>query len=130
MKQNETLKAMLADYRPDLGDGDDYMRRLEAKLDAADTVRRMFEKERRRYRSRMVVAFAAGCVAGVLTAFYLLLHPIMVQSPIIEIPLLAQPLPLEHVGLMLNVLTIAAAGVCSAVFSTQCYRIIRRDYSV
>ena len=81
MKQNETLKAMLADYRPDLGDGDEYMQRLAAKLDAADAVRQLFEKERRRYRSRLVVAFAAGGVAGVLSAFYLMLHPIVVQSP-------------------------------------------------
>lgn len=130
MKQNETLKAMLADYRPDLGDGDEYMKRLEAKLDAADTVRRLFEKERRRYRSRLVVAFAAGGVAGVLSAFYLMLHPIVVQSPAIEIPILTQPMSLEHVGLIVNILTVAVIGVCAAVFSTQFYRLVKRDYSI
>lgn len=130
MKQNETLKAMLADYRPDLGDGDEYMQRLAAKLDAADAVRQLFEKERRRYRSRLVVAFAAGGVAGVLSAFYLMLHPIVVQSPAVEIPILTQPILLEHVGLIVNILTVAVIGVCAAVFSTQFYRLVKRDYPI
>lgn len=130
MKQNETLKDMLANYRPDMGDSEEYMQRLEAKLDAADTVRRLFEKERQRNRSRLVAAFASGCVAGVLATVYLLLHPIVVNIPVTESPLPVLPILLEHGGMILNVLTVATVGVCAAVFSTQFYRLVQRDYSV
>ena len=65
-----------------------------------------------------------------LTAFYLMLHPIVVQSPAIELPILTQALLLEHVGMIVNILTVAAIGVCVAMFSTQFYRLVKRDYSI
>ena len=51
MKRNRTLQKMLEDYRPDLGDGNEYMEQLQRRLEAVEAVKQLYETERRRTRS-------------------------------------------------------------------------------
>ena len=58
MKRNRTLQKMLEDYRPDLGDSNEYMEQLQRRLEAVEAVKQLYETERRRTHSQMAVAFA------------------------------------------------------------------------
>jgi len=124
MKQNETFKAMLADYHPDLGDGDRYVDDLGRRLEAIETVKRMYEAERRRMRSRMIVAFASGGVTGVAATIYLLLHPIAMVSPGRHLSVWLA----TNGNNLLTLLFITVFSVLVAVASTLAYRIFKKDY--
>ena len=51
MKRNRTLQKMLEDYRPDLGDSNEYMEQLQRRLETVEAVKQLYETERRRTRS-------------------------------------------------------------------------------
>ena len=59
---------MLEDYRPDLGDGNEYMEQLQRRLETVEAVKQLYETEQRRTRSQMAVAFASGGVTGAIVA--------------------------------------------------------------
>lgn len=75
---NDELKTLFNDYRPAMGDGDEYMERLEEKMLLLETVKRQGDEVRRRYRRGMVVAFATGTVLGAASMVFMLLHPLPV----------------------------------------------------
>lgn len=125
MKQNETFKAMLTDYRPDLGDGDEYMSNLQRRIDAIEAVKQMYETERRKMRNRMIVAFVSGGIAGVAMAFYIMLHPI---APITMDQLPAQWM-VANVNIIVKVLAITVFSVLIAIVSSLFYQIFKKDYS-
>lgn len=125
MKQNETLKAMLADYQPNLGDSYKYISNLQRRLDAIETVKQMYETERRKMRNRLIVAFVSGGIAGVAMAFYIMLHPI---APITMDQLPAQWM-VANVNIIVKVLAITVFSVLIAIVSTLFYQIFKKDYS-
>ena len=77
MQRNDTFKEMLSDFRPDLGDSEEYMKRLASRLEATSTAKSLIGAERRRSRNLLVAAFAIGGIAGTLMTVYLLLHPVV-----------------------------------------------------
>lgn len=125
MKQNETLKAMLANYQPNLGDSDKYISNLQRRLDAIETVKQMYETERRKIRNRLIVAFVSGGIAGVAMAFYIMLHPIA--------PITIEQLPAQwmvaNVNIIVKVLAITVFSVLIAIVSSLFYQIFKKDYS-
>lgn len=125
MKQNETFKAMLADYRPDLGDNDEYINNLQRRLDAIETVKRMYKEERRRIRNRMVVAFVSGGIVGVAMTLYLLLHPVALTAPT---RFLSDWL-IANASSILTILAVPTLSVLAAVGCTLIYQIVKKDYS-
>lgn len=125
MKQNETFKAMLADYQPNLGDSDKYISNLQRRLDAIETVKQMYETERRKMRNRLIVAFVSGGIAGVAMAFYIMLYPI---APITTDQLPAQWM-VANVNIIVKVLAITVFSVLIAIVSTLFYQIFKKDYS-
>lgn len=125
MKQNETLKAMLANYQPNLGDSDKYISNLQRRLDAIETVKQMYETERRKIRNRLIVAFVSGGIAGVAMAFYIMLHPI---APITTDQLPAQWM-VANVNIIVKVLAITVFSVLIAIVSSLFYQIFKKDYS-
>lgn len=125
MKQNETLKAMLANYQPNLGDSDKYISNLQRRLDAIETVKQMYETERRKIRNRLIVAFVSGGIAGVAMAFYIMLNPI---APITMEQLPAQWM-VANVNIIVKVLAITVFSVLIAIVSSLFYQIFKKDYS-
>lgn len=120
---------MLADYHPDLGNSDEYMTELQRKLEAVEAAKQLYDTERRRNRSRLVVAFASGGVTGVVAAVYFLLHPIDIAHPAAQPPLQLFGWLTEHSGMVTQTLLVAAISVCAAVAVTQIYSIAKRDFA-
>lgn len=130
MKRNRTLQKMLEDYRPDLGDGNEYMEHLKRRLEAVEAVKQLYETERRRTRSQMAVAFASGGVTGAIAAVCFLLHPIHIATPAAQPGLKLFSWMLEHSDILVPTLTVAFLAVCAAVAAIQIYGIIKKDYSM
>ena len=121
---------MLEDYRPDLGDGNEYMAPLQRRLEAVEAVKQLYETERRRTRGQMAVAFASGGVTGAIAAVCFLLHPIHIADPTAQPGLKLFSWMLEHSDILVPTLTVATLAVCAAVTATQIYGIVKKDYSM
>ena len=120
---------MLENYSPDLGDGNEYMEKLQRRLEAVEAVKQLYETERRRSRNQMAVAFASGGVTGAIAAVCFLLHPIHVANPAAQPSLKLFSWMLEHSDILVPALTVAFLAVCAAVAATQIYGILKKDYS-
>ena len=121
---------MLEDYRPDLGDSNEYMEQLQRRLEAVEAVKQLYETERRRTRSQMAVAFASGGVTGAMAAVCFLLHPIHIANPAAQPGLKLFSWMLEHSDILVPTLTVAFLAVCAAVAAIQIYGIVKKDYSM
>ncbi len=128
MKRNNTFTQMLADYHPDLGDGEEYMSRLSKRLEAINAAKQYYETERRRNRSHMIVAFVAGSITGLALGTYLLLHPLFVSvSP--QVPHFMSWL-VDNLSLLLTAITIGALSVLSATATTLLHGLLKKDYTL
>ena len=130
MKRNRTLQKMLENYSPDLGDCNEYMEKLQRRLEAVEAVKQLYETERRRSRNQMAVAFASGGVTGAIAAVCFLLHPIHVANPAAQPSLKLFSWMLEHSDILVPALTVAILAVCAAVATTQVYGILKKDYTI
>ena len=67
MEKDDTLAQLFNNYTPDLQDSDDFMDRLQRKLDAVEFIRQRQEKQLRLYRYGLLAAFALGMItSGIL----------------------------------------------------------------
>ena len=67
MEKDDTLTQLFNSYTPDLQDSDDFMDRLQRKLDAVEFIRQRQEKQLRLYRYGLLAAFALGMItSGIL----------------------------------------------------------------
>ena len=128
MKRNNNFTQMLADYHPDLGDGEEYMSRLSNRLETIESAKHYYETERRRDRSHMIVAFVSGSVTGVVLTVYLLLHPLFVSDPP-QVPHFMVWL-VDNLSLLLTVSTIVALSVLTAITATLLHCLWKKDYSL
>lgn len=70
--KDKTLEQIFGDFRPDLGNGDAFMARLDRKLDAVEFIKARQEKQLRQYRYAVMAAFVLGvAVSGVMFAIIL-----------------------------------------------------------
>ena len=128
MKRNNKFTQMLAEYRPNLGNGEEYMSRLSNRLETIESAKHYYETERRRDRSHMIVAFVSGSVTGVVLTVYLLLHPLFVSgSP--QVPHFMEWL-VDNLSLLLTVSTIVALSVLTAITATLLHCLWKKDYSL
>lgn len=75
MKEKTTIEELFAQYQPDMGDRNEYMKQLSKKLEAAEYAKRYREAQTRRYRRMMVAVFISGIVTGAIGIVLVLLHP-------------------------------------------------------
>ena len=75
MKEKTTIEELFAQYQPDMGDRNEYMKQLSKKLEAAEYAKRYREVQTRRYRRMMVAVFISGIVTGAIGIVLVLLHP-------------------------------------------------------
>lgn len=68
MENDDKLKALFDGFKPEMTSDDDFMRRLESKLDTVDMVKSSLRKERRISRRALVAAVMTGIVTGLLLA--------------------------------------------------------------
>jgi hypothetical protein len=75
MKEKTTIEELFAQYQPDMGDRNEYMKQLSKKLEAAEYAKRYREAQTRRYRRTMVAVFISGIITGAIGMVLVLLHP-------------------------------------------------------
>ena len=75
MKEKTTIEELFAQYQPDMGDRNEYMKQLSKKLEAAEYAKRYREAQTKRYRRMMVAVFISGIVTGAIGIVLVLLHP-------------------------------------------------------
>ncbi|MBQ4440858.1 MAG: hypothetical protein II899_01970 [Bacteroidales bacterium] len=75
MKEKTTIEDLFAQYQPDMGDRNEYMKQLSKKLEAAEYAKRYREAQTKRYRRMMVAVFISGIVTGAIGIVLVLLHP-------------------------------------------------------
>lgn len=75
MKEKTTIEELFAQYQPDMGDRNEYMKQLAKKLEAAEYAKRYREAQTRRYRRMMVAVFISGIVTGAIGIVLVLSHP-------------------------------------------------------
>ena len=75
MKEKTTIEELFAQYQPDMGDRNEYMKQLAKKLEAAEYAKRYREAQTKRYRRMMVAVFISGIVTGAIGIVLVLLHP-------------------------------------------------------
>ena len=75
MKEKTTIEDLFAQYQPDMGDRNEYMKQLAKKLEAAEYAKRYREAQTKRYRRMMVAVFISGIVTGAIGIVLVLLHP-------------------------------------------------------
>ena len=75
MKEKTTIEDLFAQYQPDMGDRNEYMKQLSKKLEAAEYAKRYREAQTKRYRRMMVAVFISGIVTGAIAMVLVLLHP-------------------------------------------------------
>ncbi len=75
MKEKTTIEDLFAQYQPDMGDRNKYMKQLAKKLEAAEYAKRYREAQTKRYRRMMVAVFISGIVTGAIGIVLVLSHP-------------------------------------------------------
>ena len=75
MKEKTTIEDLFAQYQPDMGDRNEYMKQLAKKLEAAEYAKRYREAQTKRYRRMMVAVFISGIVTGAIGIVLVLSHP-------------------------------------------------------
>lgn len=75
MMKDKELEQLFLAHRPSFDDKDEFMMRLERKLDAVEYLRQYEEANLRRYRYAMVAAFVMGIVVGGVFLTFVLQMP-------------------------------------------------------
>ena len=75
MKEDDTLRQLFEDYRPDMGDATQYMSELERRLEGVELVRQYQERRQHHYRMAVVMALVLGMVCGAVAMAVVLSMP-------------------------------------------------------
>lgn len=78
---NDDLKPLFDSYRPELGDADEYIERLQRKMETLRWMKQQADEQRRLFRRWLVVAFATGAVLGTVALVCIMLHPLPHPAP-------------------------------------------------
>ncbi len=78
MEKDKALEELFLAQTPHFNDGAEFMQKLTKRLDAVEIVRQYQERNQRRYRVMVAVAFVTGIVSGVVSTWWLLSSPIEV----------------------------------------------------
>lgn len=119
MEQDDRLREIFEDYKPNLGDSSQFMASLQQRLEAVEYLRQMQEAETRHYHRVTLATLVAGMVAGGAMVAALLLWPGDVPMLTLGLPGLAQVVTPEAMrllciiglSLLLGVLTMATTCV-------------------
>ena len=108
-----TIEDLFAQYRPDLGDGDEYLKRISKKLEAAEYAKKYREAQTKRYRRMMVAVFISGIVTGAIGMVLVLFHPqwLLPTGIAIEAPSLFPLFPKVVLLLILCFMSLCITGL-------------------
>lgn len=75
MNEKDSLQQLFADFRPELGDGEDFMQALARRLEAVEYVKQMQDARIRRYKYAVLLALLCGLAAGGILCAVVLMQP-------------------------------------------------------
>lgn len=64
MEKKNTLEELFHAYNPELGNEDDFMKRLERQMDAVEYVKRLHKEQTKSQQQAVYIAFVAGIILG------------------------------------------------------------------
>ena len=113
MKEKTTIEDLFAQYQPDMGDRNEYMKQLAKKLEAAEYAKRYREAQTRRYRRMMVAVFISGIVTGAIGIVLVLLHPqwLLPAQTAVEVPVISPLIPKVILLLTVCLLSLCITGL-------------------
>lgn len=85
MEDDKLMRRIFEDYKPDLGNDDDFMSTLEKKLDMVELVKRHRKTDIRRMKMLLAVTFLLGVLSAVFVVLSISYSP---SQPIVDIDLL------------------------------------------
>ena len=108
-----TIEDLFAQYRPDLGDRDEYLKRISKKLEAAEYAKQYREAQTRRYHRMMVAVFISGIVTGAIGVVLVLLHPLWLfpAATTVEVPTMSPLFPKVVLLLILCFISLCITGL-------------------
>lgn len=124
MKNDDILDKVFADYRPELGSGEEFMSRLADKMDKVELARQYFQSERKLMRRKYLVAFIAGFISGGAMALVLLLHPISVTYILHFLPQFILDSAAKSIAPLLSVVIVIAVGTAFASIGAEFYTLL------
>lgn len=124
MKKDDILDKAFADYRPELGSGEEFMSRLADQLDKVEMARQYYQSERKLMRKKYLIAFTAGLVSGGAMALVLLLHPISVTYILHFLPQFMLDSAAKSIAPLLSVVIVIAVGAAFASICVEFYTLL------
>lgn len=124
MKKDDILGKTFADFRPELGSGEEFMSRLADQLDKVEMVRQYYQSERKLMRKNYLIAFTAGLVSGGAMALVLLLHPISVTYILHFLPQFMLDSAAKSIAPLLSVVIVIAVGAAFAYICVEFYTLL------
>lgn len=115
MEQDDKLREIFADYKPDLGDSAAFMDSLQRQLEAVEYLRQMQKAEARHCRRVTLAALLAGIVAGAAMMAGLLLWPGTAPMFTLGLPGVAQVITPEVARLAGTLVTSLLLGILTMV---------------
>ena len=124
MKNDDILGKTFADFRPELGSGEEFMSRLADQLDKVEMARQYYQSERKLMRKKYLIAFTAGLVSGGAMALVLLLHPISVTYILHFLPQFMLDSAAKSIAPLLSVVIVIAVGAAFASICVEFYTLL------
>lgn len=124
MKKDDILGKTFADFRPELGSGEEFMSRLADQLDKVEMARQYYQSERKLMRKKYLIAFTAGLVSGGAMALVLLLHPISVTYILHFLPQFMLDSAAKSIASLLSVVIVIAVGAAFASICVEFYTLL------
>lgn len=124
MKKDDILGKTFADFRPELGSGEEFMSRLADQLDKVEMARQYYQSERKIMRKKYLIAFTAGLVSGGAMALVLLLHPISVTYILHFLPQFMLDSAAKSIAPLLSVVIVIAVGAAFASICVEFYTLL------
>lgn len=124
MKKDDILGKTFADFRPELGSGEEFMSRLADQLDKVEMARQYYQSERKLMRKKYLIAFTAGLVSGGAMALVLLLHPISVTYILHFLPQFMLESAAKSIAPLLSVVIVIAVGAAFASICVEFYTLL------
>lgn len=75
MNKADELQSLFQDFRPDLSSNRLFMEKLNRKLDAVEYIKQVQDRQIRRYKYAVLVAFLAGGICCAVLMFFLYVMP-------------------------------------------------------
>ena len=124
MKKDDFLGKTFADFRPELGSGEEFMSRLADQLDKVEMARQYYQSERKLMRKKYLIAFTAGLLSGGAMALVLLLHPISVTYILHFLPQFMLDSAAKSIAPLLSVVIVIAVGAAFASICVEFYTLL------